>query len=82
MLSTAFVFEVGRNGIENLYAKGYSIAAIARIYGVSETSVYSACHELYGVNWKTVLKQKAKKINSNINIPEVYYEEQKLCTAY
>lgn len=82
MLSTKFAFEVGRKGIENLYAKGYSIAAIARIYGVSETAVYSACHELYGVNWKNVLTQKATKLNSNDNISEVYYEKQMLCAAY
>ena len=54
----SLVKTVGRTGIEWFVGRDYSLPQIAKIYGVSSTTIYQAVRALYGADWKNVLKKK------------------------
>ena len=56
--SMSFVKTVGRSGIEALIKKGYKNKEIAVIYDISLPTLYLAYHQLYGSEWKKMLKSK------------------------
>ena len=51
----SFVKAVGRDGIEELLVKGYTLKQIADIYDVSMPTLYKALRLLYGRKWKKEL---------------------------
>lgn len=54
----SFVKTVGRHGIEELIDKGYSNVEVANIYEVSMGTLRHAYRQLYGADWKKILKNR------------------------
>ena len=62
MFIMSLVKTIGRTGIEWFVGRDYSLPQIAKIYGVSSTTIYQAVRALYGADWKNTLKSK-KELN-------------------
>lgn len=74
----SLVETIGRNGIEDLYCRGgYSIKQIADIYEVSAGYLYCCLKQLYGSEWKGMLR--ARKVEFEV---KENYEERVFCAAF